>query len=236
MNNHKCNLCGKEYKVKENFNKHYVSCKFFHDSCIPSEDEYADHLPTYNELYRFVKETALKCQRLEKEIFHLKQTMNVRQKKHILDYLNNDPNNANIPNYDQWCRTLIIEPRHLNDVFDGDIMSGIKAVLEPYLSLENKTKLPLRVFSQKHNSIYIYTGENGWKLVQNSTLEKIIYPLERQFLQAFVSWRKENQEKISLSEKLKDQEIQYMLKLCGSKNPMDKLINILKKWLISKLE
>ena len=79
-------------------------------------------------------------------------------------------------------------------------------------------------------------GEQEWKLMQNSHLEKIIYPLERQFLQEFVAWQKENQDKISMSERLKDDEIQYMLKLCGSKNPMEKTIHILKKWLISRLE
>lgn len=232
---HKCNLCGKEYKLKENFNKHYVSCKFFHEACV-SSDNNDDHLPTYAELFMYVKETALKCQKLENEIHHLKTMMNSRNKKHILDYLNNDANNEKIIPYEAWCRTLSIKSEHLNEVFEGDMLSGIKKVLEPYLSLENRILLPIRAFSQKHNTLYIYKGDGGWKLVQNNSLEKIIYPLERQFLQAFVIWQKENQEKISLSEKLKDQEIQYMLKLCGSKNPIDKMIHVLKKWLISKIE
>jgi hypothetical protein len=232
MNSYKCNLCAKVYKLKDNFNKHYVSCKFFHDSCIIPSDE-NESLPTYSELYSFVKEIALKCHKLENEIANLKQNMNVQQKKHILDYLNKDPNNVKIPNYEEWCKSFIIKREHLQEVFEGDMISGIKSVLELHISSKN---LPIRVFSQKHSNIYIYTGEYGWKLMQNCHFEQIIYPLERQFLQEFVIWQKENQEKISMSEKLKDDEIQYMLKICGSKNTMDKTIHILKKWFISKLE
>ena len=160
-----------------------------------------------------------------------------------MDYLNNDPHNSDRMSYDEWCRSLHISPDQLNDIFEGDMISGIKTVLEPYLTAENIHRLPIRAFHQKQNTLYIYNGpshsndeKGGWKLAPNNVLEKIIYPLERQFLQAFVIWQKANQEKISLSEKLKDQEIEYMIKLCGSKNTIDKTSIILKKWLIGKIE
>lgn len=244
---YKCHLCDKRYKLKENYNKHYVSCKFFHSSCLQTHDECeesSENLPTQKELYRFIKEIALKCQRLEDEVEHLKQTMNVRQKKNILDMLNSDPMNANRVPFEQWCSRFQVEPHHLNAVFEGDLMTGIKEVMKPHLqrtcisphlSLQDlaHTKvdcIPLKAFHTK-NALYIYDTDLQWKNAPHNCFDKLVYTLERQFLQAFLVWQRENQEKISLSEKLKDDEIQYMMKICGYKSSGDK-IALLKKWVI----
>lgn len=227
---YKCNLCGKGYRLKDNYNKHYVSCKFFHSSCLQTHDECEEsmeNLPTQKELYRFIKEIALKCQHLEDEVAHLKQTLNVRQKNNILEMLNNDQNNAIRVPFEQWCSRFQVEPHHLNVVFEGDLMAGIKEILKPHLK---EPIIPLKAVHTK-NALYIYDTDLQWKNASNNCFDKVVYTLERQFLQAFLVWQRENQEKISLSEKLKDDEIQYMMKICGYKTSGDK-IAILKKWVI----
>jgi hypothetical protein len=83
--------------------------------------------------------------------------------------------------------------------------------------------------------LYIYDSDSQWKHAPPNCFEKMIKGIEREFLQVFLEWQKENQEKISQSEKLKDDEIQYMMKICGYKYSGDKNAMI-KKWITSMIE
>lgn len=228
-----CHLCGKTYKLRDNYNRHYVSCEFFHKKCLETNDEFnesIDIVPTQKEMYNFIKEIALKCRRLEEEVSHLKRYLNVRQKQNIMDILNNDPKNASRTPIHLWCSEIHVHYEHLEEVFRGSLLSGIKAVIKPHLSCDN---VPLKSFREK-NTLYIYDSDRTWKVAPSSCFENLIHSLEKQFLKIFLEWQKENQERISRSEQLKDDEIQYMMKICGYKSHGDKHA-LIKKWIISEV-
>jgi hypothetical protein len=229
-----CALCGKTYKLKDNYNKHYVSCAFFHKKCMETNDEFNDSLesiPTQHELYQFIKQIAIKCQRLEEEVATLKQHLNMKQRQNIMDILNHDPKNSMRTQFDIWCAQIQVSREHLDAVFDGSLMCGIKVAMETHIS--SRDTLPMRAFKEK-NTLYIYDSDRQWKAATNACFEKLIASLEKQFLQVFLEWQKENQEQISKSEKLKDDEIHYMMKICGYKYTGDKHA-ILKKWIMETI-
>jgi len=237
-----CNLCGKEYRIRENFKKHQVSCKLLHCDV----DDISSSV-NVKELYIAVKQIALKCQRLEDEVAHLKQQLNSRQKRNIMEILNKDPRNAGRVSFRAWTQGIVVNREHLEEVFEGSLISGIKSVLKPHLDGDT---IPLRAFREK-NTLYIYEEDDGsgsdddddirdnsykkWRAAPPDVFDTLIKNIERQFLQIFVAWQKENQEQISKSEKLKDDEIQNMIKICSYKSSVDKA-SFIKKWVMSTIE
>lgn len=280
-----CNLCGKEYRIRENFKKHLISCKLLHCDVV-------DDSVNVKELYIAVKQIALKCQRLEDEVSHLKQQLNTRQKRNIMEILNKDPRNARRLSFRLWAQGIVVSREHLEEVFEGSLISGIKSALKPHLCGDI---IPFRAFREK-NTLYIYDDEgynrgknenednddgdrddgdndgdreNGdeddinsegdrggqreegdrenrfydkscdnnkkWRAAPPGVFDSLVKNIERQFLQIFVAWQKENQEQISRSEKLKDDEIQYMIKICSYKSSLDKA-SLIKKWIMSVIE
>ncbi|MFZ4478247.1 MAG: hypothetical protein ACOYPR_23845 [Saprospiraceae bacterium] len=83
-------------------------------------DDYGSKMPTYKELFRFVQELSLKCERLEREVARLKTTVSVRQKKVIVECLNQS---QNIPSYtfcDWWKNITLQIPVSLNTKEETD--------------------------------------------------------------------------------------------------------------------
>jgi hypothetical protein len=179
-----------------------------------------------------MKELAFKCNKLETELNHLKQTVNIRQKKQIIEWLNIH-NSTNISSYSEWVESITVNYENLFKVFEEDLIEGIKHVLSS--KIDSMKKSPVCAFTQKTNTIYIY-DESAWRNMNNEDLEKMIYHLNKLFLKEFIKWQKENEEKISNSEKMKDIELSHMIKVNGYKISTEKMVGEIKKWLYSKIE
>lgn len=269
---YKCRFCDRGYRLKENYTRHVSTCRYFHESHLFSNDERneaSEPIPTQQELYGFFKQIAIKYQRLEAEVAHLKRIIQVRERRHIMDILNAETKDKNLPSFDEWCERFVVTQDDLQEVFDGNLVYGLKAIMKPHFEEKEKSMRPIRAFRQK-NQIYIYqkntttiststsrtnesaatetetetrTTEEGaeicvqlrWQRLTNHVLEKIASSLERQFLQVFLQWQRENQERISQSEKAKDEEIQYMMKICGYKLTTDYTVNTLRKWIMDTI-
>ena len=99
---------------------------------------------------------------------------------------------------------------------------------------------PICAFTQKQNCFYIYDRDSDnkmlWRTMSTEDMEKIVFHISQQFLIAFVKWQRENFTRISASEKLKDEELVYMIKINGSKISMEKRCTDIKKRLYSLLE
>ena len=228
---HRCKYCNRCYKIKENYNKHYVSCEFFHNkSC---KDQHVEPVVKIEELYSYVKTLALKCASLENEISVLKQQMNLRQKRQILEYLNSDskPRKSEV-NFHDWYKSIKVGITELQKVFDFDMVAGMKSVIR--VSFENMVNKPLLAFVQKPNYLYIY--EDGlWKNMQNEDIDKMLNFISSLFLKEFVKWQRENYEANSLNSKLMDAEMNYRMKINGISITNEKRNSEIKKWLFESL-
>jgi hypothetical protein len=238
--------------------KHALMCGFWHKSSKIHEDDY-DTTPTITELFKVVKEFAYKCDKLQKRVEQLENRQQSRQKKQILDYLQEHPTES--PAIDLF-RTFSISREHLEIVFEDDLSTGIKACMKTHLHGEY---LPIRAFTQKPNTLYVYGTmskndslekvANNWHIMTNGELDKLISILSFKFLQAFVLWKKENYPQVqtehiyeltdddqtsshnnAVNEQIKQQQQTYMIKINGQRVNEDKRRNDIKQMLYTYLQ
>ena len=236
----KCVYCSRTYKKKENYSKHIIICAFFHNVHLQSRDDFnlsVEDLPSQREMFLLMKELANKCHELEKKVGHLEQTVNIRQKKQIITWLNMHRTANMIPLY-EWVRTLTVSDDNLNTVFKKDLTEGIKEVISNNMGENKKSHhlIPLAAFTQKANTLYVYNEQVEWSTSTNENLEKIVFIISQAIMRKFVIWMDENEAEISQSEERKDEEIMYMIKVNGSNVSDEKRASDVKKWLITTLE
>jgi hypothetical protein len=249
-----CKYCFQKWQKLENMDKHAVMCGYWHRSSKIHEDDY-DTTPTISELFKVVKEFAYKCEKLQKRVDQLENRNNTRQKKQILEYLQERP--ASISAIELF-RTFTISREHLETVFEDDLTAGIKACIKSHLQ---GTSLPICAFTQKPNTLYIFSQESvessiaKWHIMTNSELDKLVSILSFKFLQAFVLWKKENCPQVetaniyeltdeeqqnghnhAVNEQIKQQQQTYMIKINGQRVNEDKRRNDIKQMLYTYLQ
>ena len=258
MNGFQCKYCFQKWKKKETMEKHIIMCGFWHKSSQIQEDDY-DSTPTVSELYKLLKEFAYKCDKLQQRVDKLENRQNVRQKKQIMDYLSDDtPPIAAI----DFIRSFTITQEHLDTVFDIDLTAGMKAAIKSNMNLQS-TKLPIRAFIQKANTLYIYDTSGSedraapklaqWHIMSNPELDRMISILSLKFLQAFMLWKKnqvflmdsddsiihadiENLRANAANEQMKQQYQTYMIKINGKRINEDKRRSEIKQLLYTYLQ
>ena len=234
----KCVYCSRTYKKKENYSKHIITCAFFHNVHLQSREDFnlsVEDLPSQREMYLLMKEMAHKCHELEKKMEKIEQTVNIRQKKQIITWLNIHRTNI-VPLY-EWAQSLTISDDILDTVFKKDLTEGIKEVISNNRLLI--PLIPLAAFTQKANTLYVLNeNENQivWTTSTNENVEKIVFIISQAIMRKFVIWMEENEAAISLNEERKDEEIMYMIKVNGSNVSDEKRASDIKKWLITTLE
>lgn len=181
-----CKYCHHSWKHKKDYEKHLACCEYFYQFRRKPQtemDDYGCKLPTQKELFRFVQELSLKCERLEKEVARLKTTVSVRQKKVIVECLNNSTTMPSNTFFDWWKTIKLQMPVTLNykeetemsshwsiisntflyRVFNIGLVEGVKCVLGKFIEIEKQKRrvLPIRCFTQKPNMFYIYCGSEN---------------------------------------------------------------------------
>lgn len=253
-----CKYCFQKWQKRENMEKHAIMCGFWHKSSKIHEDDY-DTTPTITELFKVVKEFAYKCDKLQKRVDQLENRQQNRQKKQIMEYLQEHP--ATSPAIELF-RTFSISREHLETVFEDDLTAGIKSCIKTHLRGDS---LPIRAFTQKPNTLYVYDtiGQtdpsdittNKWHIMTNVELDKLISILSFKFLQAFMAWKKENCPQVkteyiyeladddqpnphnnAANEQIKQQHQTYMIKINGQRINEDKRRNDIKQMLYTYLQ
>lgn len=239
-NKNKCIYCSKCYKLKKNFNAHFATCELLHSTKAMTHDDYtnfSEKTPTQKEMYILLKNIAAKCKSLENEVAILKQNANIKQRKHILDWLNT--NKCDAISFKKWYTSISIDFMDVQKVFETNLNEGIKNILKN--SIMNETNRPLYAFNQKSNYIYVFdyssdTNHCQWMHFTNKHCEDIIQYISRHILIEFIEWQKENQSLIADDISMQDKEIDYMIKINGCKIPLEKRVLEIKKWLFSILQ
>lgn len=247
-----CNYCHHHWKLKKEYDKHISCCNYFYNlrrNPRPEMDENGVKIPSHKELFRYVQELSLKCERLEKEVIRLKANMNTKQKKMITDWLN-QPQHIPKFTFEEWSKTMLIGESALQIVFKRDLTEGIRHVIQELLH-ENKTNpaKPIRAFSQKPGFIYIYskgewcsspTEEAKWKIMSNEELDNFIVMISQMFLRCFIIWQRSNSDTNTdndSNEVKKEQEMNYLIKINGGMRSSTEKRNMeIKKWLMTYIE
>lgn len=238
-----CKYCYKHWKLKREYDRHLTCCEFFHNlRKNPQMETYNGKMPTMFELLKLVENLSAKVEKQEKEIARLKNNVGAKQKRAILDVLNN-PAHLPLCSFEEWWRSVSINETHLLRVFKYDLTEGIKYALETHIASGGKKILPVRAFTQKPNTFYICGHDNDklfqWKTLLNADLEKMVVYLSQLFLREFLEWKAKNmtcdfeQEE---DEDKKAKELMYMIKINGMKMTTEKRVDAVKKWMFPYIE
>ena len=133
-NENKCIYCSKTYKIKKNFNAHFATCELVHSKPLMTKDEYSnftEKIPSPREMYNLLKELAVKCKTLEAEVTALKQNANIKQRKHVLEWLTIHKQNS--VSFREWYHSISVDFNGLTKVFESNLTEGIKYIINNLL-------------------------------------------------------------------------------------------------------
>lgn len=235
---YKCDFCSRVYTFKKYYTKHFAICKEYNKMQMDNDVDRLEHTPTTKELYLLVKELTYKCNELEKEVKNLKTFTGKNYRKNVLTYLNDKFLTTDCLRYPDWINTISVNETQLSEVFECDLNQGFKSVISLCLKTAKHMppKIPICCFSKKPNLFYVLDSDSGWRKMIKSDFEKLLNFISQQFLLEFIKWQTQNKELIESSEKMKDNEINYMIKINCTFSSMDKRIELFKKWLFIKLQ
>jgi hypothetical protein len=235
----KCNYCSRSYELKRNYKNHIISCELFHKIQSQTQDEFteeAEEIPDAKTMYKYIKELALKCNKLEKEVVALRAFVGKKQQKTIMSCLN--AHKIIAKQFTDWYSDFTISSEDLLTVFRDDLILGMKNVLKKYIHTEKS--IPISAFTNKPNTLFIYmnneiTNQSEWRIMNADDLSTFIYSLNRMFIIEFTKWQKENKDIIENNEQMKDTEINYMIKINGMRLSNEKKMGEIKKWMYTEL-
>lgn len=233
--NYICHYCNRKYKLKENFDKHVGTCEYLHKMKLKSHDDIVESMeiiPSQRELFNLIKIVIHKNIMLENELKQLKNIVNSRHKKEVLEWLNQSKND-NRKIFVEWYKSVELLEEDLKMALDNDLTKAIEHILK---RTETGEKSPICWFKEKPNQLFVYeyNGELNkkiWRLASHTDIEKMVVFLSHSLLKNFVKWQNENRAFFLENEKNKDLEILYMSRITGIKNPVEKRTAEIKKWL-----
>lgn len=202
-----CDACRKEYKRRDNYNKHLISCKK-----IRNKEEINLNDISKNELYEMLKDLYKKYEKLENGYNEIKKVLNlkisIKSNIEILNekYINNDND------FEDLIINIEIKEDDLNNIFENDYVIGIVKIIEN--NLNKLTIKPIKAFKSEENKIFIYLLNKSilkneelkdnysdkkdiWIEIIPLYLNKLINNIEKEIIKLFMKWKNENEKKYS---------------------------------------
>lgn len=233
-----CSICLTQKHTKSAFNEHFAWCSRIHTSNKENIAEIDAHEKplSIQQLSILIRQLACENDVLKKEISKLKQNGNIQRRRMIDEWLEMDINRPS-HTYSEWLKTIIAKREYVLIAMKSDLRDGIKACLENAFT----EKMPIRAFTQKPNTLYIYDiMEEGskpkWRIISTIEMNKMILILSHRFLNEYMNWEDENADEIENDESLKKKQIDYLTNVNGGKITMDTRINDIKRWIFMKIQ
>lgn len=210
---------------------------------INSSPPDTSELPSQKELYNIVLQLSKKCESLQSDVNNLKAQYSRRLKRDITEYLEYDQR----PKYTflEWVSSFVITDEILLTIFEIDLFEGIKKCINDRIQSEGTFSIPIRVFKDKPDYIFVYTDEPiettepneknkcspvkirlgaehkdlmkspTWRMVSKTDFMRIKEYISEHILKKFYIWEKENEPKMKHSSEKMDILTNYTLKVIG---------------------
>ena len=210
---YKCKYCNRVYKLKPNYDKHYLLCDTLNKSicnkniCKTTKETNANYVPSLRDMFTLILELTAKNSQLEQKVEELSKWAESKKKKlNVIDWLN-EKYTKNIK-YSEWLTGIKITRNHLETVFNSDMVTGCYEILQNLLSLDisdehisnehisNEHIIPIKAFDQKENILFIYTDDNKWEILSQPMFANLMNILSKNILTEFLKWQSENKSKM----------------------------------------
>ena len=241
MNNY-CKICDRSFRFKDVYDQHVPTCEFF-SKCKKEHDrdtELFENLPSFQEQYKLIQYLTLQVSKLQKEVDALKDTMLIKKRRLIIDWLHSPANYVPTYSFVEWTKLIHVDQDHLQFVFANGLAEGMKQCIHSHL--DRVSNAPVRAFTQKPGTLYLFvkdqeTEVSSWKMATGEDLDRWMDRLSHRFLQEFIKWQLENADLINSCETEKEKNLEYMQKINGvGKQSEDRRKSEIKKWLYVQLE
>jgi len=243
-----CEYCGKDYKRKINYDKHFILCEIVYkakkkDKRIDKEtEEINEEMPTQKQMYKMILELALKYSKLEEKMELMNKWVDKTKKKiNVLDWLNTSSNLKPDLIFDNLADSIIILESDLDLLFNGNFDNILNEIFTRNIYQKDESEISLFAFIQKTNTIYVYTKDD-------STLELVWFELSREKLIYFLNkvhfkivktlseWKKNNNEKLNNSDQLEEMYNKAKIKLMGIDFKHDSTLSKIKLSIYNKMK
>lgn len=247
-----CKYCHQTWESTIRYEKHIRMCEFFYQqrrNPQPDMDERGAPIPTMRELHRYIKTLSNRLEKTEKELEKLKISVNSRQKRAIISWLNK-PSQTPSATFEDWYRNIKASETDMIKVLNADLTEGIISCLNSailYRPAADHVKLPIRYFKQKPNTFYVYSLKPSqdssedvkmeWKIMSADQCLKMLKHVSREIRRKYNAWELEQLRPDSEDEYdqvAMDRAVKYEKKL--NADIIDKRVQDIKKFLFSKLE
>ena len=243
-----CEYCGKEYKRKINFDKHFILCEIVYkakkkDRRIDKEnEEINEEMPTQKQMYKMILELALKYNKLEEKMELMNKWVDKTKKKiNVLDWLNTSSNLKPEIIFDNLADSISILESDLDLLFNGNFDNILNEIFTRNFYQKDESEISLFAFIQKTNTIYVYSKDTSslqavWIELSR---EKLIYFLNKvhfKIVKTLSEWKKNNSEKINNSDKLEEIYNKAKIKLMGIDFKHDSTLNKIKLSIYNKMK
>jgi hypothetical protein len=219
-------------KSKRAYNSHIAICKFIHSSKENPQCDFSDKHSS-SEIFSILIKICEENERLKKRIENLEKNNIIIKRKSIDEYLS--ANSANIIPYSVWMKNITISEKNLNLLFSSNLVECLKHVLEEHIEETTTQKLPMKTFTQKQNTIYIFENEK-WRVQTSEEFKQLISVLSHRVLRKYLDWKIENETDYEPSEKTRELHIEYMNKVNGFGKTFESRVTELRKWMFGKIQ
>ena len=205
INFYNCKYCNRTYKLKPNYDKHYLLCDTLNKTRISKgkntkENNADDYVPSMRDMFTLILELTAKNSRLEQKIEELSKWAESKKKKlNVIDWLN-EKYTKNIK-YTEWLAGINITRNHLEAVFKSDMATGCYEILQSLLSVDMTDEImPIKAFDQKENLLFIYNDDNTWEILSQTMFANLMNILSKKIITEFLKWQTENKSKMRQDE------------------------------------
>jgi hypothetical protein len=210
-----------------------------------------------NEMYRLIENLTNRLEKTEKEVVRLRGLMNARQKKAIVEWLNQPSQKPEIT-FEDWWHGIRAQESDVLKVVNGDLTQGILSCIQSHIQHSAMRVPPMRCFLQKPNTFYVYSTETNkpvqdpaadsspiqepmWRIMSNVQLEKMCSHVVQHIIREFLVWQNAQLTTVmnvgaEYDERTMDKRASLLMKIHGYGVSNDKRMGDIKKLLFPLIE
>lgn len=213
---HTCEHCGRGYKTKNKYDKHFVICDFLSKTSRQKAKITAEEMeeslttPSLSTMYKLLVDLGVKYNRLEEKVDNLNKWV-IRKKKNIniVEWLN--ANSKPLKTFDNLHLSIEVKVEDINHLVSNTFYDTLNLIFERelYYFKEQESPHPIVAFVQKPNTFYVYdnvTDKEGnsssiWTELTSEKFSSFLIKIHVKMSKYLKEWKKNYNEDIENNER-----------------------------------
>jgi len=234
-----CPYCLIKKQTKDTFNRHIGLCKFIHTSSKEHKinSDTLEEVPNQHILLQYILDLSEKYEKLEAKVNKMQNASFQLRKKNVDEYIKTI---APCPIlFSDWVQKCVVSDKALKSLFENDIKECLKILI--YQTLEENDDIPLKAFTQRPNTIFIYDESKDdnkyvWRPLIHQELEHYTRILCHRILKKYLEWTRDHSNDLERDSKLQELSMIYLNKANGSSTTLEQRMTEVRKAIISNVQ